>query len=54
MADRYPMKIVTEPLTRMQWVARNRGEALLAWVPVAACAACLAIGWFAHWVWSIT
>jgi hypothetical protein len=49
----YPRE-VTEPITGLRWIARNRSQALLAWWPVLACAACLALGALAHYVWSTT
>lgn len=47
-------RLVTEPITRLRWVATTRGSALLAWLPLGVALSALGIGvWVGRASWGI-
>jgi hypothetical protein len=50
MADPYRPFEVTEPITGLTWIARNRGQYLLAWWPAALVLIAFGLGWACCWM----
>ena len=47
-------RLVTEPITRLRWVATTRGSAALAWLPLGVALTALALGfWVGRASWGL-
>lgn len=45
-------RLVLEPITGLRWIARSRGDAALAWLPVLSVLAGIALGATGYAFWS--